>query len=135
MRAAKIYLILMGLMSVVFGVGYLIKPELFADPMGFGFAAMEPSARTDVRATYGGFQIGMGLFMFWCARFDSRVYTGMLLTLLSVACIAASRALGMLVLDGSPNDTLKGTLGLEVTLTIITIVLLARMPKPSLSAA
>lgn len=128
MRAAKIYLFLMGLMSVVFGVGYLIKPDVFTGPMEFGTLA--PSALTDVRATYGGFQIGMGLFMFWCARHDSRVYTGMLLTLLSVAGIAACRALGMFVLDGSPNDTLKSTLALEVTLTVITIVLLARTPKP-----
>lgn len=129
MRAAKIYLYLMGLMSVVFGVGYLVKPELFTAPMGFG--ALAPSALTDVRATYGGFQIGMGLFMFWCAGHDSRIYTGMLLTLLSVAGIAACRAIGMFALDGSSdNQTLLATLGLEVTLTIITIVLLARTPKP-----
>lgn len=129
MRAAKIYLYLMGLMSVVFGVAYLISPELFTDSMEFGVLA--PAAMSDVRATYGGFQIGMGLFMFWCAGRDSRLYPGMLLTLLSVAGIAICRAIGMFVLDGSSsNETLMGTLGLEVVLLVITVVLLARMPKP-----
>lgn len=126
MRAAKIYLILMGLMSVVFGVMYLVSPATFTDPMGFGILA--PSALTDIRATYGGFQIGMGLFMFWCCMGTGRLYTGMFFALISVAAIAASRAIGLLI-DGDYLQVLVFTLGFEVVLTVISLVLFLRTPK------
>jgi hypothetical protein len=126
MRAAKIYLVLMGIMSVAFGVLYLVMPSTFTDPMGFGILA--PSALTDVRATYGGFQIGMGLFMFWCCLGTGRLYSGMFLALISVAAIALCRAIG-LVIDGDPIDVLKVTLAFEATLTVISLVLFLRTPK------
>jgi hypothetical protein len=126
MRAAKIYLVLMGIMSVVFGVIYLVAPANMTDPMGFGILA--PSALTDVRATYGGFQIGMGLFMLWCCLGSGRLYAGMFLALISVAAIAACRAIG-LVIDGDVIDVLKYTLVFEVVLTVISLVLFLRTPK------
>src|SRR5687768_1524925 len=64
MRVAKIYLIFMAVMSIVFGVIYLFNPSAMMAPMGFGTLA--PSALTDARATYGGLQIGMGVFLLLC---------------------------------------------------------------------
>lgn len=126
MRAAKIYLILLGIMSVVFGVIYLIAPSSMTDPMGFGILA--PSALTDVRATYGGFQIGMGIFMLWCCIGSGRLYTAMFFALVSVAAIAISRAIG-LAIDGDPIDVLKYTLAFEVVLTVVSLVIFLRTPK------
>lgn len=126
MRAAKIYLVLMGLMSVVFGVLYLVSPATFTDPMGFGILA--PSALTDVRATYGGLQIGMGIFMFWCCMGTGRLYTGMFFALVSVASIAICRAIG-LVIDGDAIDVLKMTLAFEAVLGVVSLVLFLRTPK------
>jgi len=131
MRAAKVYLILMGLMSVIFGVIYLIWPLSMTDPMGFG--PLAPSALTDVRATYGGFQIGMGIFMLLCLRPD-RLRLGMLLALISVGAIAGCRAVG-LVVDGAFTDVLKGTIGFEITLTVVSLILFLRTPDASASAA
>jgi hypothetical protein len=61
MRAAKIYLILIAVFSIAIGLVYLIAPSVMTAPFGLG--ELGPSALTDVRANYGGFQIGTGLFM------------------------------------------------------------------------
>lgn len=124
MRAAKIYLILMAVMSVVFGVIYLVAPLTMTNPMGFG--ELKPSALTDVRATYGGFQIGTGLFMFCCLR-PERVKVGMLLALLSVAAIAISRLIGF-ALDGDVIPVLQGTVIFEIVLTVISLIIYLRTP-------
>lgn len=130
MRAAKIYLVVMALMSVVFGAIYLFNPQSMTDPMGFGQLA--PSAWTDVRATYGGFQLGMGLFLFWCLD-ATRVRTGLLLTLLSVGFVAASRGIG-LIIDHSMTPVLQGTIIFEATLTVISLILFLRTPAQPTAA-
>ena len=130
MRAAKIYLIIMGIMSVLFGVIYLINPLSMTAPMGFGDLA--PSALTDVRATYGGFQIGTGLFMFYCLK-PARIKMGLLLVLLSAAAITLSRLYGFVV-DGDITPVLKGTIAFEITLTVISLIFWLRTPEPAAGA-
>jgi hypothetical protein len=125
MLIARIYLVLMAAMSIVFGVIYLVKPELMTDPMGFGQLA--PTALTDVRATYGGFQLGMGIFLLWCLE-ASRIRTGLLLTLLTIAGVAGCRALGLFVIDRDISPVLHSTIILETTLTVISLVLFLRAP-------
>lgn len=127
MRIAQTYLALMAVMSVVFGVIYLFWPSMMTDPMGFG--ALAPAAVTDVRATYGGFQIGMGVFLLWCLT-PTRVRGGLLLTLLTVGAVAACRAIG-LVIDGAVTSNLQGVLVFEVVLTVVTLVLWLRTRAPA----
>ena len=122
MRAARIFLILMAIMSVGLGVLYLFWPLPMTEPMGFG--PLAPSATTDVRATYGGFQIATGLFMFWCLRSD-RIQVGILLALLTAGAIAASRAIG-LIIDGAFTDALKGAMTFEIVVTAISLFLFVR---------
>jgi hypothetical protein len=124
MRIAQIFLVLMAAMSLVFGVIYLVAPDSMIEPMGFGVLA--PSALTDVRATYGGFQIGMGLFLLWCLV-PARVRTGLLLSLLSVGAVAICRGIG-LVIDHSLTSVLQGTIIFETALTIIALILFLRAP-------
>ncbi len=126
MLIARIWLVLMAAMSIVFGVVYLINPASMTDPMGFGQLA--PSAWTDVRATYGGFQLGMGFFLLWCLE-ASRVRTGLLLTLLTIAGVAGCRAVGLFVIDRDLTAVLRSTIILETTLTVISLVLFLRAPK------
>lgn len=122
MRVAQIYLGLTALMSVLFGVIYLVAPYSMTDQMGFGQLA--PTALTDVRATYGGMQIGMGLFLFWCLS-PSRVRTGLLFTLLSVGTLAICRCIGIAI-DGEFNSGLKAALIFEGVWTAITLILFLR---------
>ena len=56
-------LLSIGLTYLVFGVWLLIHPSALD---GYGIVLESATARADMRATYGGFEIGVGLF-FLCA--------------------------------------------------------------------
>ena len=124
MRVAQIYLILMAVLSLVLGLVYLITPSSMLAPMGFG--ELRPSALTDVRANYGGFQIGTGLFMLWCLPRQRR-RAGMLLALLLAAAITMSRVIG-LALDGEVISPLRSALVVEIVLTLASLAIYVRMP-------
>ena len=59
-----------GLASIAWGVLYSVVPHVLTDPSGYGDLAAE--ATTDVRGTYGGLQLALGLFFVWCALDSAR---------------------------------------------------------------
>ena len=126
MRFARAYLYFVAVMGLVFGVWYLIAPATWTDPTGFG--ALGPNALTDVRATYGGFQIGLGLFTIWAAADPARVRMALVLQLLTIGAIAACRLTGFAI-DGSPNDFLRSAIATELSMTAITALVLFRLPR------
>ena len=82
---------------ILAGVGYLFAPALLA---GLAEITVDTDAsRTDVRATYGGFQIGAGLFMWWCASAPQRVTTALMSLGVITGGVGACRLIGLL-LDG-----------------------------------
>jgi len=123
MAFARIYLLFVAAMSVLFGLIYLIAPQSMTDPTGFG--ALSPSALTDVRATYGGLQLGFGAFLFWAAAEPGRLRLGLVLVALSIGAVGASRATGLL-LDGSANAFHLFGLATETTLTLLALYALRR---------
>ena len=126
MGFARAYLYFVGVMGLVFGVWYLVAPATWTDPTGFG--PLGPNALTDVRATYGGFQIGLGLFTIWAALDASRVRMAVVLQLLTIGAIASCRLVGFAV-DGSPNGFLRSAIATEVSFTVITMIALYRLPR------
>ena len=124
MRFATIYLRIMGGFSVLFGLVYLIAPGGMTDAAGFG--ALAPGGVTDVRATYGGFQLGLGFFLLWAAAERSRVSMALVLVALSIGAVGSSRAIG-LVLDGEPNPFHVMGLVTEVSLTALTLFALGKL--------
>jgi hypothetical protein len=132
MSLARTYLRILGAMTLFFGLLYLFAPTTMTDPTGFG--ALGPSATTDVRATYGGLQIGLGLFLLWAAAEDARVRLALVLQVLTIGAVGSSRALGIL-LDGEATGVLIGALVFEVLLTIAAIALLRRLPPALPSGA
>lgn len=86
---------------MAFGLGFAFAPEALADLVA-GDAPSVASAVTDMRATYGGVAIGLGLFYGMCARRPEWVRLGLIASLIVVASIGATR-LGGIIADGSPN--------------------------------
>lgn len=125
MRFARAYLYFMGAIGLLFGVWYLVAPTGLTDPTGFG--PLGPNALTDVRATYGGFQIGAGLFMLWAARSDARVRTALVLQALTIGAIGSCRLVGFAI-DGSPNGFLISAIVSEVILTALALFALRGLP-------
>lgn len=86
---------------VAFGVGFIGAPG-FLSTLITGGAPSISSALIDMRATYGGMGLGVGLFFAFCARQPSSVRLGLIASLLVLGSIAAGRLIGIVV-DGSPN--------------------------------
>jgi len=124
MTLAKFYLWGVGSLTIVFGLGYLLGPAALTDPAGFG--ALGSSATTDVRATYGGFQLGMGAFLVWAAQAEARFRMALVLIALSIGAVFGSRVIG-LALDGEPSDFHRMGLVFEAGLTTATILILRRL--------
>ncbi|MCP4904559.1 MAG: DUF4345 domain-containing protein [bacterium] len=124
MKLAKIYLLAFAVFSLVFGLGYLFAPQMLAQPAGFG--VLSAAATTDVRATYGGFQIGMGAFLIWSAQSQDRYYAALWLVALSIAAVFASRMIGV-VLDGELGDFHRLGLVIESSLTVATLFVLRKV--------
>jgi hypothetical protein len=123
MAFARIYLRLLGAMSLLFGFVYLLAPESMTAPTGFG--PLPPSALTDVRATYGGFQLGWGAFLLWAASDAGRIRLALLVATLTIGAVALSRATGI-VLDSSANPFHLAALATEASLTALAVFALGR---------
>jgi hypothetical protein len=132
MALPRIYLRFLGAMTVCFGLLYLFIPESLTDPTGFG--SLSPGALTDVRATYGGLQLGFGAFLLWAAADPSRTRFALVLAALSIGAVAASRLTGLL-LDASANAFHLGALATEITLTALALFALARTRSAAAAAA
>ena len=126
MRFARAYLIFFAAMGLFFGLWYLIAPTGLTDPTGFG--PLGPNALTDVRATYGGFQIGAGLFLLWAVADPARVRTALVLQTLTIGAIASCRLVGIAI-DGSPNAFLLSALASEIVFTAVGLFALSRTPR------
>lgn len=132
MRFARAYLYFVGAMGLLFGAWYLIAPASWTDPTGFG--PLGPHALTDVRATYGGFQIGLGVFTIWAAASDAvRVRMAIVLQALTIGAIASCRLVGFAI-DGSPNGFLISAIITEMIFTALALIALRSLPSDPVRA-
>ncbi|MDH4273603.1 MAG: DUF4345 family protein [Gammaproteobacteria bacterium] len=91
-KFAKRYLQLMGLLFLVYGLGYTFFPLNLSEVVTGGILTT-PSSVTHVRATDGGLNIGLGLWLFICARRNVRL--GALGLMVVLASTIASRGVGV----------------------------------------
>ena len=120
---ARAFVWIVAAIFVVAGLSYVVSPAWLTQATGI---SAEASGLTDIRANYGGFQLGFGVFLVWCAR--SRVSTGLLLTALVLGAVLLSRVAGLLT-DGSVTAFHLSALGVETTLTTVALWFYARSPS------
>lgn len=123
---ARFLLALIGISSIALGMGYMVSPHA-----AVGITGMElptASAAIDARATYGGTQVGLGIFMLWCRRNDAILNAGLMLVCTLTSCLASARLYGFIV-DGGPDGF--NTLGaaFEGSLAVASSILLTRTRK------
>ena len=99
MSFGRILLWGLGLMLVAFGFAYLMFPVSMAALTGVSVST--PAAITDIRATYGGLQLGVGAFLLWSALAPDRIPSGLLALGLSAGGVASCRLVGLVVDGGS----------------------------------
>lgn len=92
-------LVLLALTFVGFGLAFAIAPVAMATLVELEVPTA--TARTDVRAVYGGLELGLGAFLLWCARRRESVRTGLIAALLAFAALAGVRVVGIAVEGGA----------------------------------
>lgn len=124
MRFARIYLGVLGFGLVVIGALFLAQPVVWAEWVDIFLPTA--TARTDLRATYGGFHAGFGLFLMFCARRPDWLQPGLWAAVLALAGFAAGRLLGFLV-EGTVIPRLLILFAIETIGTALGAVALHRL--------
>ena len=102
MRMTQVFLLVQALALMVLGLAYFIQPHEMTNISGM--LLMAPAAITDVRAYYGGLQLGLAAYLLLAlARFDL-LRPALSLLVLLYATLALARMAG-LWLDGGARRT------------------------------
>lgn len=118
--------LVLGAAAVLFaglGILFAVAPHWTAATVDI--ALPTNTATIDFIATYGGFQIGFGIFLFMCLARPERVRLGLLASGCGVAGFGVTRAIGLLVL-GDAKPILYGALAFEATCATLAFVAASR---------
>jgi hypothetical protein len=102
MNWTRIYLALQALALIALGLAYFSHPEEMSNLSGM--LLMAPAAVTDVRAYYGGLQIGLGIYLLLACRLVELQRATLMLAVLLYSALALARIAG-LWLDGGLQQT------------------------------
>lgn len=88
----KLFIGFVAAMFAMFGVIYAVSPQLLA-----GLAGLQANASglTDIRATYGGFQIGFAIYLTGLGLIRNNHRSALLAIILVVGCVCLCRLLGV----------------------------------------
>jgi hypothetical protein len=100
-----------------FGLWLFIDPGALA---GIGIELTQPAARIDVRATYGGFELGLASALMYCAYADRWISPALLVSTCAIAGFGLGR-LGGIVIEGQGTPLMWTLLAIEVSMTTLLI--------------
>lgn len=106
---ARLLLVLAALLFGAAGLSFLLRPDLLES---IGIEMRSASAKNDVRALYGGAEIGLALFLAYCAGAPERARLGVLAAGAVLGGMTLARFLS-LAMDGAPSGSLWGAWALE----------------------
>jgi peptidoglycan/LPS O-acetylase OafA/YrhL len=118
-------LILLALFVLVAGLASFASPASLAQQAGW---SATPGGLTEIRAFYGGLQVGLGCFLVWCTRRRERLLSGLLVAGFAVGGIGIARAFG-LFLDQAPTAYHLGNLAVEIATVALVAVAVSRHRK------
>ena len=114
MRADTLVLAIGGIGFLGFGALMLVAPQ--AAMAGLGLTVPDGVPTTEIRAFYGGLELGLGALLLAALRKVQYRRAGLILGCVSYGSVAAARALGMLIDGSSGSGFLWGALAVEVSL-------------------
>ncbi len=126
MRLTQIFLLLSGIGFMLIGINTFRDP--IAAMAGVELGVQSINALNEVRANYGGMQMGIGILLFSAALLQWLSRSA----LLALSLITGGLVVGRLVsimLDGMPNTTVQALLILEFVTTVAAIFLFFQHTK------
>lgn len=125
---ARAYLILIGFTFLGFGTWLLLDPEALSRLIGIHWETR--AARTEIRAFYGGLELGIGLFLVGSGMRRQGVNVGLALVACALGGAGLAR-LGSLVQDGREGWQMSAIMVMEIVAAVIALLLMGRKPaKP-----
>lgn len=109
-----------GLGFLAFGILFLCWPDMLMP--GVGIQAAAPQAQVEIRAMYGGLELGLGLLLLNCFAVERR-RLGLLLSLASYGGLGLARLSAMLIL-GTSSPFLWFALAWEGTIAVLALLAL-----------
>ena len=93
-KAARINLLACAAVLAAYGAVFLVQPAALGGLVGLEFAS--PDATVEIRAFYGGLELGIAAFLFACASSRSLLSAGLLFCALAFSFAGIARLLGVL---------------------------------------
>jgi|TARA_R110001592_G_scaffold75064_1_gene227455 hypothetical protein len=113
----------------LYGLGFVFAPAQLA-LLITDAAPATATALTDMRATYGGMSVGVGIVLFVLSSKAETIRLGLLAVLLLMVGMGGGRLVG-LIIDGAENQIMYVYLALEVVASVAAWLLLSRDKPPS----
>lgn len=119
-RLTQLFLLLSGMGFILIGVNTFRDP--IAAMAGVELGVQSINALNEVRANYGGMQMGIGLLLISAALMTWLTRPALLALSLVTGGLVIGRLMSVMI-DGMPNSTVQALLGLEFFTTVIAIFL------------
>jgi hypothetical protein len=126
-KLAVVFLCLNAAAFGFFGVKWLMDPAGMAGPLGIVLSNAD--ALTDAQAVYGGLELGLGLYLAWCALRQPLRFGGLLAATLALAGLGLSRLAGIVAVAGPISHATTQLLATDlvgIAVNAIALVLYAR---------
>lgn len=117
MWLARLLIVLSALMFLGLGVAFVVNPEGMAGSIDIVFA--NATARTDLMATYGGIEIGLGLFLLVCWRRSTWLSAGLTMNGLVFGGLGSARLVGMIQAGFAVHTMMFWFVGIEAVVTAL----------------
>jgi hypothetical protein len=123
----RVVLAAAAVLFATFGLAFAIAPHRLAAMVDITLPTN--TATVDFVATYGGFEIGFAIFLFYCLMRPERVRLGLLASGWAVTGFAVTRAIGLIVL-GDAGSVMYGALAFETVCATLAFVAASRDGSP-----
>ncbi|MFA5494705.1 MAG: DUF4345 family protein [Porticoccaceae bacterium] len=117
MTIRAVLLGLNALMFIAFGLGFIVDP-VTVTPMFLGLPAPSGDLLIDMRATYGGLSLAVGIYMAYCTWRREYLYQGLLVAFLVMLALLVGRGVAILA-EHSASQAMYQSLILELVLSIL----------------
>jgi hypothetical protein len=92
-RLHSVVLLLNAASFCFFGVRWFLTPHVMSQPLGI--VLTNADAVTDAQAVYGGLELGVGLFLAYCATRPHLRHVGLLASTLTLTGLGLTRLIGV----------------------------------------
>jgi Domain of unknown function (DUF4345) len=128
----RIVLTLTALSLLGFGIAFLVAPRAMTGDFGITLGGTDAIA--DVCAVYGGFEIGMGLFLLWTVKNTAWLKAGLVAATLSLCGFMCGRIFGI-VSEGHPTGATFRLLTVDIAGALLNTVFLLLFLRAERQAA